>query len=69
MTLKKWNSLEKATKKRALTAAYPNQDVLVNILLNETPDLNSFWWKRAFKIIKDADDPHWKIYVNKTYYM
>lgn len=69
MTLKKWNSFEKSTKKRALTAAFPNQDVLVDILLSEKPNLKSPWWKRAFSVIKDADDPHWKTYVNRTYYM
>ena len=43
MTLKYWASLSDGSKKRALTYVFPLHKAIVEMLLNEKPDLKSEW--------------------------
>jgi len=69
MTIKKWISLSESTRRRALTAVFPSQHPLVEMMLDETPNPSHPLWKVALSRIKDADDSHYKTYIDKTYYM
>ena len=68
MTLKYWNSLSDGAKKRALTCVFPLHKAIVEMLLNEKPDLKSEWWQMVFKKVRiPAPGSYYKTVVNNTY--
>lgn len=69
ISIKYWNTLSKGSKERALRACYPNNNAIVNMLMEQKPDLKDFFWKRAFTMIKIPDSgSFYKTCVNKVYY-
>lgn len=69
ITKKYWNTLSEGSKKRALTACFPNNPVTVQMMAEEEPDTKSGLWKIAFSMIRVPDaDSHYKTVVNRTYY-
>ncbi len=68
MTLKYWNSLSDGAKKRALTYVFPLHKAIVEMLLNEKPDLKSEWWQMVFKKVRiPGPGSYYKTVVNNTY--
>ena len=49
MTLKYWAALSESSKKRTLQYCFPIHPAIVEMLMNEKPDLKSDWWKIVFK--------------------
>ena len=69
LTNKYWNTLSEGSKKRALTACFPNNPVTVQMMVKEKPNMKSGIWKLAFDMIRVPDaDSHYKTVVNKVYY-
>ena len=52
MTLKYWNALSDGSKKRALQYCFPIHPAIVEMLMNEKPDLKSDWWQMVFKKVR-----------------
>lgn len=67
MTIKYWNSLSRGSKERALTCVFPLNKPLVNMLLDEKPNLKRDWWQYVFKKAKQTDSSHYKVEVNGVY--
>jgi hypothetical protein len=68
MTLKYWNSLSDSSKKRALQYTFPIHPAIVEMLMNEKPDLKSEGWKMVFKKVRiPAPGSYYKTVVNNTY--
>ena len=68
MTLKYWNSLSDGSKKRALQYCFPIHPAIVEMLMNEKPNLKSDWWKMVFKKVRiPAPGSYYKTVVNNTY--
>lgn len=68
MTITYWNSLERGSKKRALTCVFPLHHSIVDMLLDEKPNSKSTWWKLVFKKVRIPEDSsHYKTIVNSTY--
>ena len=69
LTAKYWNTLEKGSRERALTACYPNGKGIVNMMLEEKPDPKNVFWKRVFELVKVPNvDSHYKTFINGVYY-
>jgi len=68
LTQRYWNSLSEGSRKRALTHVFPLQTGLVDMLVNETPNLESPWWKIVFRKARIPEDhTHYKTVINQTY--
>ena len=68
MTLKYWAALSESSKKRALQYCFPIHPAIVEMLMNEKPDLKSEWWKMVFKKVRiPSPDSYYKTVVNNTY--
>ena len=69
MTIKYWNSLSESSRKRALQYCYPIHPAIVEMLMNEKPDLKSEWWKMVFKKVRipSPGSSYYKTVVNNTY--
>ena len=68
MTIKYWNSLSDGAQKRALTYVFPLHKAIVEMLMNEKPDLKSDWWQLVFKKVRiPAPGSYYKTVVNNTY--
>ena len=69
MTIKYWVALSESSKKRALTYVFPLHKAIVEMLMNEKPDLkNSDWWKMVFtKVRIPGPGSYYKTVVNNTY--
>jgi len=57
MTIKYWESLSESSRKRALQYCYPIHPAIVEMLMNEKPDLKSEWWKMVFKKVRIPSPP------------
>ena len=65
MTLKYWNSLSDSSKKRALQYCFPIHKAIVEMLMNEKPDLKSGWWQMVFKKVRiPGPGSYYKTVVN-----
>jgi len=68
MTIKYWNELSDMSRKRALQFVFPIHPAIVEMLMNEKPDLKSDWWKMVFtKVRIPAPGSYYKTVVNNTY--
>ena len=68
MTLKNWAALSESSKKRALQYVFPIHPAIVEMLMEEKPDLKSDWWKMVFKKVRiPAPGSYYKTVVNNTY--
>ena len=68
MTLKYWNSLSDGSKKRALQYCFPIHPAIVEMLMEEKPDLKSDWWQLVFKKVRiPCPGSYYKTVVNNTY--
>ena len=68
MTLKYWAALSESSKKRALQYCFPIHPAIVEMLMNEKPDLKSGWWQMVFKKVRiPAPGSYYKTVVNNTY--
>jgi Fe-S oxidoreductase len=68
MTIKYWESLSAGSKKRALQYVFCIHPAIVEMLMNEKPDLKSEWWKMVFtKVRIPATGSYYKTVVNNTY--
>lgn len=68
MTLKYWDSLDKRSKRRALTHVFPINNPIVQILMNEKPDKKKTMWQIVFQGVRIPDDnSHYKTVVHNTY--
>ena len=68
MTLKYWASLSDGSKKRALQSVFCIHPAIVEMLMNEKPDLKSEWWKMVFKKVRiPSPGSYYKTVVNNTY--
>ena len=68
MTLKYWGFLSESSKKRALTYIFPIHPAIVEMLMEEKPDLKSDWWQLVFKKVRiPAPGSYYKTVVNNTY--
>ena len=68
MTLKYWAALSESSKKRALTYVFPIHPAIVEMLMNEKPDLRSGWWQMVFKKVRiPGHESYYKTVVNNTY--
>ena len=69
MTLKYWAALSESSKKRALQYCFPIHPAIVEMLMNEKPNLKkSDWWQIVFRKIRiPAPGSYYKTVVNNTY--
>ena len=68
MTLKYWNALSDGSKKRALQYCFPIHPAIVEMLMEEKPDMKSDWWQLVFKKVRiPAPGSFYKTVVNNTY--
>ena len=69
LTIKYWNTLSQSSKERALTACYPNNKGLVNMMLEESPNPKNVFWKRVFDIVRIPNPgSYYKTFINQVYY-
>lgn len=69
LTIKYWNTLSEATKRRAILCVFPIQVGLADMLIDEKPNLKNPWWQMIFAKIKIPTIGHYKFICNQTYYM
>lgn len=68
MTLKYWNSLSESSRKRALQFVFPIHLAIVEMLMNEKPNLKSGWWQIVFEKVRiPCPGSYYKTVVNNTY--
>lgn len=68
MTLKYWGSLDKGSKRRALTHVFPINNPIVQILMNEKPDKKKTLWQLVFQEVRiPEDNSYYKTVVHNTY--
>ena len=68
MTLKCWADLSVGSRKRALQYVFPIHPAIVEMLMNEKPNLKSEWWKMVFKKVRiTSPGSYYKTVVNNTY--
>lgn len=69
MTTSYWKGLSEGSKRRALTYVFPIHPVIVDMLLDEKPNLREFWWQRVWDEVRIPEDPsHYKTVIrNSTY--
>ena len=67
MTLKYWADLSVGSRKRALQYVFPIHPAIVEMLMNEKPNLKNDLWKFVWRKVRIPIESYYKTVVNGTY--